>query len=503
MRLSMWMIANLLGNLDTELHIQKGAPISLKSARRVYATNCVHIYQQDENVICRNGDDYIIIKDIDVETAFELIQYIFDFYDDWYTSVLTAATQNDYQTVINNSQKLFHNPMVLLGPNLKVIAITSEKFPIKYNEEWNYLQVHRCSSYETMQKIISDPMVRSKSIEKSPQFINFSQINENMTNVLTAGLYYNNETCGRITLLEKKRKFNEGDIQLLTILISLITPHIHGYIIQNIGVSIANPIENLLKKEAVSKEEVKGWMDFHHLNDEGPFVVYVFSGLHISEPLVFLNTLFDEHNAILGSYIIDNNIVSVIKTKSKTYKKTCDFLDRHAKSTKIPLGKSLSCNDIFNIYHYYKQALYAIETGKMLNRTSDMYVYDYFDYGVTFLMGDSSLEEKHFGIHPDIRNMWEKQQMRRNNNTEDELLTLFIYLKNERSILKTSKELFIHRNTLIYRIKKMLQKMDYTIEDSYNRLFLQMSIHILHMYNLSHDIKENHSNYENASSDYI
>ena len=41
MRLSMWMIANRLSSLDLELDIRSSAPAVLKSARRVYATNCV------------------------------------------------------------------------------------------------------------------------------------------------------------------------------------------------------------------------------------------------------------------------------------------------------------------------------------------------------------------------------------------------------------------------------------------------------------------------------
>ena len=50
----MWMIANRLSALDPEIHIRDSAPIILRSARRAYATNCVHVFQVGKDAIC-NG----------------------------------------------------------------------------------------------------------------------------------------------------------------------------------------------------------------------------------------------------------------------------------------------------------------------------------------------------------------------------------------------------------------------------------------------------------------
>ena len=83
MKLSMWMIANRLNQIDLELNIKKDAPIILKSARRAYATNCVHIFQSGNDVICNGEGDYIRIKDINISQGFEIVQSIFDFYNDW------------------------------------------------------------------------------------------------------------------------------------------------------------------------------------------------------------------------------------------------------------------------------------------------------------------------------------------------------------------------------------------------------------------------------------
>ncbi len=47
MKLNLWMIANRLSALEPELHISGNAPAVLSSARRAYATNCVHVYQKE------------------------------------------------------------------------------------------------------------------------------------------------------------------------------------------------------------------------------------------------------------------------------------------------------------------------------------------------------------------------------------------------------------------------------------------------------------------------
>lgn len=39
------MTANRLNNFDLDINIKNNAPSVLKSARRAYATNCVHIFQ--------------------------------------------------------------------------------------------------------------------------------------------------------------------------------------------------------------------------------------------------------------------------------------------------------------------------------------------------------------------------------------------------------------------------------------------------------------------------
>ena len=60
--------------------------------------------------------------------------------------------------------------------------------------------------------------------------------------------------------------------------------------------------------------------------------------------------------------------------------------------------------------------------------------------------------------------------------------TLRVYLSNERSLVKAAKELFVHRNTLVYRINKILEILICDLEDSYTREYMRLSIRVLRLY---------------------
>ena len=78
MKLSMWMIANQISELDIKLEIREDAPAILNSARLAYATNCVHIYKEQNYIVCDGEGDRIIIYDMEITRVFELIQSVFD-----------------------------------------------------------------------------------------------------------------------------------------------------------------------------------------------------------------------------------------------------------------------------------------------------------------------------------------------------------------------------------------------------------------------------------------
>ena len=60
--------------------------------------------------------------------------------------------------------------------------------------------------------------------------------------------------------------------------------------------------------------------------------------------------------------------------------------------------------------------------------------------------------------------------------------SLYIYLMNERSLKIASSELFIHRNSLVYRLEKINEFLSYNLDDPFMRMKILMSCKIILMH---------------------
>ncbi len=478
MRISMWMLANQLYNFEPELYIQNNAPISLKSARRAYATNCVHVYQQGKDVVCDGEGDRIILKDMDVEVAFEIVQSIFDYYDDWRTSVINVAAQNDYRMLINVSQQIFHNPMLIISPSYKVIAMSNYSISEDIDDEWNYLQKYGFSSFDTAQMIFDNPIQRKQSLVNTPQIMKFPK-DAHKSNCLSTNIFYDNMNCGRLTILEIKRKLNVGDIQLTSLLTSLIAPYLYHYVSNNVIQSIDNPIFNLLKGMKVKDAEIDRWLKYRRWTRNDTYhVITISHGLE--EPnttLPLLNNMIEQNVVGTETYIVNNTLVTLVNEAQTDYNAAISFISGIAENNGIYMGVSLPFDEISKVSDYYSQSVAAIEYGTIFD--DGKMVYYFYDYAVNYLIEQSDISLQISAIHPDIRKIWHSNA---DSHAQDKLKTIYSYLKNERSLVKTAQDLYVHRNTLIYRLKKVISEMEYDIDDTYTRSYFTYSIDVLNLY---------------------
>lgn len=78
-------------------------------------------------------------------------------------------------------------------------------------------------------------------------------------------------------------------------------------------------------------------------------------------------------------------------------------------------------------------------------------------------------------IHPAIRRMVDSGTVKSRKHFQ----TLLVYLENERQLLPSAKQLFIHKNTLLYRINNLEQEYSLRLDDPHERLRILLSIKLL------------------------
>ena len=105
-------------------------------------------------------------------------------------------------------------------------------------------------------------------------------------------------------------------------------------------------------------------------------------------------------------------------------------------------------------------------------------LYHFYNYAADYILSVQDMEMARYACQVDISNLWEEGKP----DGGERIETLRAYLSNERSLVKASNELFVHRNTLVYRINKILEMLLCDLDDSYTREYMRLSIRVLRLY---------------------
>ena len=99
----------------------------------------------------------------------------------------------------------------------------------------------------------------------------------------------------------------------------------------------------------------------------------------------------------------------------------------------------------------------------------------YCDWAVDHLLTFFPPEQRSMLIHPALYRLKEVDREHGTSYYE----TLRVYLECERSLSETAKQLFIHRNTLLYRLDKLCGETGLRLDDADQRLHLRISFRLM------------------------
>ncbi len=480
MKLSMWMIANRLSSLDMDLDIRDDAPAVLNSARQAYATNCVHVYREGNSVICSGEGSTIRIHNMDVVQGFEIIQSVFDYFQDWSDDMVRLVRERNYQGAIDLACQVFHNPILLQDGNSRVLGISQKLYPAdSLDAEWAYLCKYGYSSLNAIQQMRYDyPNIEfwhhgTQTFRFSDDFLSYSGV--------SYCLYCNDVICGRITLLEKDRPLNTGDCQLLEQLAAILEPGL-GQIYYESVLNNTNVFHNILFGDPYDKKLLDTQLAYLQWQSEDTYYLTAVEVQDISG-----RKTRDENVDLLmqvilrqtTNYVVMKKRACILLLANRNLSKDAQmltFLKKLQARNPIKIGFSLPCRGLENAGHMYEQAGYAIASGK--DAMPQEICHHFFDYAVNFIIESGNLSHSVRACMPTVVKLWEMQQV----NGDELFHTLKVFLDNERSVSRTSEALFTHRNTVLYRIRKIREILNRDLDDAYIREYCRLSIRILELY---------------------
>jgi sugar diacid utilization regulator len=181
-------------------------------------------------------------------------------------------------------------------------------------------------------------------------------------------------------------------------------------------------------------------------------------------------TMIMSQNSCIVMFVPEQS-ENVKKSISSQLETTCKTLMQSFIGLQVTVGIGRTYIGCANIRKSFYEAQKAIEvTGKM---NTGKNVFSYLDLGIYRLVNDISDEAKiESYCNENIGKLVEYDNL----NSSDLVKTFEVYFENKFNLSQTSKALYIHRNSLIYRLKRIKEIIGRDIDDPYILLDILNSI---------------------------
>lgn len=483
MQLSLWMLADRLKKYKPRLHIERGLPTIV--GVRFISENLVewpeeYVYigygsyafadlRLANSFMLIHRNDFILISGLDLESLLNEVMAAFDYYNRWESRLWQALSDpNPYQRLADVGVEVLGNPICIGDYEGNVLALSQRFGPDDVDDRWRELhETGLIPTSYTGPPILTEQGEMVADWLEEPRQYQY----ENGVKYICANIYADEEQLAGFYLQQQQHEFTLGHVQLASVLCNVLTsavavkrdnPHpIHS------AVSI---ITNLLEERHIDSSSINrlvnkiGWL--------APWQLLVIRNYPINVSKLKQRNLLNilrQMNIANISLHYQNDVVLVIGLKDSSL--LLETLQSTINLKYYSLGISLPFKHWLELPVYYKQALFAMEEGQY--SPSIHYCQDYaLEYLVSFIGDRNRALEL---CHPALMILEEYDQKQQTELFE----TLYQYVAHERSLVETAKALYIHRNSLIYRIKRIKELIQVDLEDANERVFILLS-YLLH-----------------------
>ncbi len=470
MKLTMEMLAQQLEDKDIYLHLNEYSGKKYRGIRNFKTENAFYVEGDGDNsyIYGESENSYILLKKCSVSDAMNAVMDIFDNLNEKFEELVRDLQNKDYQRVVDICFELLKNPVFIMAENNKLIAINSQTSADDLdNPEWKHLYEYGYSSVQNYQRFKN--MLRKHKLDFNTKPVLYrSPPTSDRTSFIVTMLCCDKTIFGRITVMEYFKKFSQGDYDFLELIANIISDYMKITSITVPEIKYSDIIAELINDRDISEDEAKRITDYLNCQKGDMHRVLVVDCKYSLEQIKLVQEYVDNFFPDCPSSIYKDDIIVILKESKTTAPKTIEdrILDSYLMKLNLTFGFSLKFSELNKLRCYYEQAIYAISEGK--NTTVNFF----YDHGVKYILNSGSEEIKFKACHPDVLKL-----IRNSGGRESEAVnTLYCYLANERNLIKTSEKLSIHRNTLIYRVNKLKDAMEYDINEPYTREYIYLSL---------------------------
>ncbi|MDY6825848.1 MAG: helix-turn-helix domain-containing protein [Bacillota bacterium] len=421
----------------------------------------------------------IVENECEISLLLNEIQDIFDSYRDWSDKMHDALIkEKGLQYIIDASYHIFNNPIYIIDSSFRTLAYTKEVGADEIDSLWKSIveeghtdiaTVNAMKENDALNWLNScwDPIINSSPIFSHPR------INANIMN--------GSKKIGTMIVIGAFTPLEKAHLHMARYLSSIIFLALQrDHIYQNTRGEIYNYFfADLLEGKNLKRKFIRYQLKFLDWTiDDHYFVVKVKADEHdlLNNTLDFIARQLENMCSECRSIIYSDNIVLIINIRDldRLDEEYLGKMEQFLSKSNLTAGLSLCCSDIFEIRDYYLQASITIDLAQLLKKNDNLSKYE--DYVIYHLIHNAAanLDLVKF-CHPAIQQLLDYDM----ENKSDFYNTLRVFITNDRNLVKSAEALFIHRNTLVYRINRItdLTGIDLNYENVKKHILLSYDIY--------------------------
>jgi len=217
----------------------------------------------------------------------------------------------------------------------------------------------------------------------------------------------------------------------------------------------ASFIKNVILDNILSSDIYLKSKELHFSNDVMRIVMLIkFVGKNEIIPYQMVQNMFPDKNKDYVISVGENDIVLVKEIKPtfdmKSIEKIAKQISDHFGTefyTKVSIGIGTAVDSIKDLARSYKEAQVAIEVGKVFDTEKNIVSYENLGIGRLIYQLPTTLCEMF------LQEVFKKGSLE--SLDRETLMTIQCFFENNLNVSETSRKLFVHRNTLVYRLEKI------------------------------------------------
>lgn len=477
MHLSMWILADWLEDYHPRLSIQDGKR-TLRTVR-LYAGglqmehSVVYIgYAADfidgaqGNIICMNDHDSMLLEANDLNTVLNRALDAFDYYNNW-SNLLREMDKTEcaLSDVLNASVPVLHRMIAVADASYYVYARAGLD---KYSEDDPDIVSLNKENMMTLDSILAINQDQRIRVYNPVSYV--LEYSTFANSVAVRNIFFRDRHKGWLITVRQPSAYTRGELDLQDELGDIVEEWLEYHQNQRLLLEKSGIFLQVLEKNVERGEEFYRRIEPLGWGRNDKLEVYVFRN---EEDYAALHFSLDHKLEQLGAGIalhFDGNLLFLLNTSLSEMPAFSLAFVNLLKKVGATCGRSPSFTDIFELPVNYEMAVIAADftadsSNPIRNIESAALPY-YF-----------SLIRKndHAGLlHPALRTLRAYDQKHHTELYQ----TLEIYIRSDRNYIAASEVLHLHRNSLLYRISRIVSLTGIDLDSYDNRFYLMMSFEI-------------------------